>query len=159
MPSTKISALTEATVLNAVDLFTLVQSNSNKRLAVGEGLAAAFIGLSGTYTPTLTNVTNIAASTAYLCQYLRFGNTVLVSGKVDVDPTLTATGSELGISLPIASNFGDIIDCGGVAFAAAVAGQGAAILGDATNNRASMKWVSSDISNQGMAFIFTYRVI
>src|SRR5688500_4743620 len=34
---------------------------------------------SGTYTPTLTNTTNLDGSTAYECQYLRVGNTVTVS--------------------------------------------------------------------------------
>lgn len=113
----------------------------------------------GTYTPTLTNVANLAASTAYQCQYMRVGDTVTVSGKVDVDPTVTATATQLGISLPVTSNFGAAEDCGGVAFASGVAGQGAAILGDATNNRAEMNWVATDVTNQPMYFTFTYQVI
>lgn len=62
--------------------------------------------LSGTYTPTLTNVANL-----------------------------------------------------GAAFASAIAAQGAAILGDATNNRAQMQWVAGDITNQSMFFTFSYEVI
>lgn len=114
---------------------------------------------SGTYTPTLANVANLAASTAYQCQYLRVGSTVTVSGKVDVDPTLAATSTQLGISLPIASNLGAAEDCAGAAFSSAIAGQGAAILGDATNNRAQMQWLSGDITNQAMYFTFTYEII
>ena len=114
---------------------------------------------SGVYTPTLFNVANLAASTAYECQYMRVGNTVTVSGKVDVDPTLTATATQLGISLPIASNIGAAEDCAGVAFASTIAAQGAAILGDATNNRAEMNWVSGDITNQPMYFTFSYQAI
>lgn len=117
------------------------------------GLAA------GTYTPTLTNVANLAASTAYECQYLRVGNTVTVSGKVDIDPTLAATSTQLGISLPVASNIGAAEDCSGVAFASGIAGQGAAILGDAANDRAQLQYVSADVSNQAMFFTFTYQVI
>lgn len=114
---------------------------------------------SGTYTPTLTNVANLDASTAYQCQYLRVGSTVTVSGKVDADPTAPAASTQLGISLPIASNFGAVEDCAGTAFASGIAGQGAAIIGDAGNNRAQMQWVAGDVTNQAMFFSFSYQVI
>lgn len=114
---------------------------------------------SGTYTPTLTNVANLDASTAYQCQYLRVGNTVTVSGLVDVDPTLTATTTQLGISLPVASNLGAIEDCAGTAACPTIDSQSAAILADATNNRAQMEWKSGDVTNQPMYFSFTYQVI
>lgn len=113
----------------------------------------------GTYTPTLTNVANLDGSTAFECQYMRVGNTVTVSGKVSVDPTLTATSTQLGISLPVASNLGAEEDCAGVAFASGIAMLGAAILGDATNNRAQMQWVSSDVTDQPMYFSFSYQII
>lgn len=112
----------------------------------------------GTYTPTLTNGTNVAASTAYSCQYLAVGNVVHVSGRVDVDPT-GAGQSILGISLPIASNIANANECAGAAFAPGIAGQGAAILGDATNDRAQVEWIAVDTSNQAMYFSFTYRIL
>lgn len=112
-----------------------------------------------TYTPTLTNVANVAASTAYPCQYARLGAFVWVTGKVDVDPTLAATSTQLGISLPIASNLGAAEHCAGTAFAPAIAGQGAAMLGDTANDRAQMQWVSTDVSNQAMFFQFGYQVL
>lgn len=115
--------------------------------------------ISGVYTPTLTNVANLAASTAYQCQYTEIGSVVIVSGKVDVDPTAPAALTQLGMSLPIASNIGAAEDCGGTAFASGIAGQGAAILGDAANNRAEMDWVAADVTNQPMFFIFSYRII
>lgn len=119
----------------------------------------AFYAINGTYTPGLFNVANLTGSTAYSCQYLRVGNTVTVSGRVDVQPTAPAAATQLGIGLPVASNFGATEDCGGVAFASAVAGQGAGIRGDAANNRAEMVWTSGDITNQPMYFTFTYEVI
>lgn len=109
----------------------------------------------GTYTPTLTNTTNLDASTAYECQWLRVGSVVTVSGKVDVDPTAGAATS-LGISLPVASNFGATKDCGGVG---STAGQSASIIGDAANNRASVNWTAVDTTNRSMHFTFTYLVI
>lgn len=112
----------------------------------------------GTYTPTLTGVANVAASTAYTCQYIKAGTMVVVSGKVDVDPTAAAV-TQLGISLPVASNFANPEECAGTAFCPAVAGQGAAILADAANNRAEMQWVAVDLANRTMAFTFVYRII
>jgi hypothetical protein len=113
----------------------------------------------GTYTPTLTNVANLDGSTAYECQYLRVGSVVTVSGKVDVNPTAGAVQTRLGISLPVASDFGAEEDCGGAAFAHVIAGQGAAIRADSTNNRADMTWLSGDTTSQPMSFTFTYAVI
>lgn len=114
---------------------------------------------SGTYTPTVTSVANLDSSSAQECQYMRVGNTVTVSGIVTVDPTLTATSTQLGISIPIASNFAVNSDCSGVAFAYAIAGQGAAIVADGGNDRAHMQWISTDITSQDMVFTFSYQVI
>jgi len=113
---------------------------------------------SGTYTPTLTNSLNLDTSTAYLCQYMRVGTTVTVSGRVDVDPT-AGGDTQLLITLPVASNFGQAEDCGGVAFAPLVAGQGAGLWGDPGSNKALMRWVAVDTTNQPMAFSFAYRII
>lgn len=114
---------------------------------------------SGTYTPTLTNVTNLDASTAYSCQYLRVGDVVTVTGRVDIDPTTTALSTRLNISLPIASDFTALNECAGAASAFTVAGQCAAIIADATNNEATMRWKASDTSNVAMMFSFSYRIL
>lgn len=114
---------------------------------------------SSTYTPSLSNVANLDGSTAYECQYIQLGNTVIVSGRVDIDPTLTTTSTQLGISIPVASNFGATEDCAGVAFASGIATQGAAVLADVANNRAQLQYISGDVTNQAMYFIFLYQVI
>lgn len=112
----------------------------------------------GTYTPTLTGVANVAASTAYSAQYMRVGATVTVSGKVDIDPT-SAVLTQLGISLPIASNLGSQEHCAGTASCSAVAGLSAAIVGDSTNDRAQIEWTAVDTANRSFYFTFTYRII
>ena len=110
-----------------------------------------------TYTPTLTNTTNIGASTARLCTYFRVGNAVTVSGQVDIDPT--ATGAVLmGMSLPIASNFSTAYQCGGTIAAKAFVEAGM-IEGDAANNRASINFIAVDTTNHTFGFTFTYQVI
>ena len=111
-----------------------------------------------TYTPTLFNTTNIAASTAYQCQYIRTKSTCLVSGLVDVDPT-AAGQVQLGLTLPVASNLGAVEDLAGTAFCPVVAGQGAALYADAANNRALMEWIAVDVANRAMYFIFAYQII
>lgn len=148
---------TNATITNAYALW--IQAGLTK-LDGGLSISgAAGNVLSGTYTPTLTNVANLDASTAYACQYMRVGNTVTVSGKVDVDPTLTATSTQLGISLPIASALTVEEQCGGTANAKAIGGQSAAILADAANDRAQMEWIATDVTNQSMYFSFTYQIL
>ena len=112
----------------------------------------------GTYSPTLTNAANLDASTTFVAQYLRVGSVVTVAGRVDVDPTTGATSTRLGISLPIASNFGGTNNCGGTAFNQGVAGEGAAIRADATNDRAEMIWVCTSTTNQIFFYTFTYVI-
>ena len=113
---------------------------------------------SGTYTPTLTNVTNITSSTAYVCQYMRVGEVVTVSGRLDIDPT-AAGDVELGVSLPLASNFTAEENCGGVAVNHSTTESAMAILGDATNNRATFQ--STKVFNvaHDVHFTFTYRIL
>ena len=118
------------------------------------GLAA------GTYTPSLTNVANLDGSTVYVCQYLRVGNVVTVSGRVDVNPTTTATSTQLGISLPIAvGDFTASNQLGGVASSLTSPGEVAGIYADTVNERAQMQWITSDTANHAMLFTFTYLVV
>jgi len=111
----------------------------------------------GTYTPTLTNTANIAASTAYQCQYLRVGNTVTVSGAVDIDPTSASVQTALDISLPVSSTFGAVEDCAGVAACQSVAGLSAQIY--ANSSTAQLVFRTSDISDRSWSFTFTYQII
>lgn len=113
---------------------------------------------SGTWTPTLTNGTNVAASTAYQGQYLRVGNSISFSCRVDVDPT-AAGACELGISLPIASNFGAVEDCAGAGASPEVAGFSTAILANVANDRMSMQWVAVDTANRSVYFSGVYQII
>lgn len=115
--------------------------------------------LSGTYTPTLTNVANLDGSTAFQCQYTRVGDVVTVSGKVTVDPTTTLTSTQLGISLPIASNLGAQEDCAGASFCPTISGEGAAILGDSANNRAEVRFQATNTTSYDLFFTFVYEVI
>lgn len=111
--------------------------------------------VSGTYTPTLTNVANVAASVAYPAQYLRVGNVVNVSGQVDIDPTAAAL-TELRISLPIASALAANEQCSGVASNLT---ESARVLADIVNDAALLQFTAVAVTNQSFAYTFTYLVI
>lgn len=121
-------------------------------LAITEGAV-----ISGTYTPTLTSVENVDSSTAFICQYMRVGSVVTVSGRATVNCT-TGTGvtTRLGISLPIASDFAGATQCGGAGQHFA---QNVGISADSVNNRAQAHWVSGSASDQDMYFTFTYLIV
>lgn len=123
------------------------------------GVALANPVTSGTYSPTLTNVANLDASTTFTAQYLRVGAVVTVSGRISVDPTTSGLSTILGISLPIASILSTSTQCAGVAGASGIAGQVAAIAADTVNNRAEAIWVASDITNQSMFYTYTYTIV
>ena len=113
---------------------------------------------SGTYTPTLTNTTNISASTAYVCQYMRVGSVVTVSGKLDVDPTAGGTVI-LGVSVPIASNFTAEEQAGGVGASDSTNETPMSIYADSTNDRVTFESSKLGGGNQHVHFAFTYRII
>jgi hypothetical protein len=119
---------------------------------------------SGTYTPTLTNVNrvDISNSTAYACQYMRVGDVVTVSGKVDIG--VTATGiTQLNMTLPIASNFSASENCAGTAYvlySGISTNSPAGIMADATNDTAQLYYFGNVTgAAQTFVFTFTYRII
>lgn len=115
---------------------------------------------SGFWTPTLTNATNIAASTAYECQYIRIGDIVTCGGRVDVDVTSAGAATVLGMSLPIESAFTAPADLAGsiVQSISSSAGGVGAFLADETNDIAVAQWFSVGAANAGFFFNFIYRV-
>jgi hypothetical protein len=134
------------------------EGSGNWRCAAWFRKDGSSVGDSGTYTPTLTNVANLDGSTAYSCQYMRVGNVVTVSGRHDVDPTTVSTLTQLGISLPIASNIGASEDCCGVASGLSTVEPGS-ILGDPANNRADLFFISASAGSHAQSFTFTYRIL
>jgi hypothetical protein len=119
---------------------------------------------SGTYTPTLSNgnLIDVAGSTAYVCQYMRVGDVVTVSGKVDI--AVTGTGfTQLNMTLPVPSNFTAAENCAGVAqvsYSGGTINEAAGIRADTTNDRAQIAfWGNVTGAAQSFTFTYTYRVI
>jgi hypothetical protein len=142
------------------------QTTVNSGLSIGRtavtGTPAATDGnvFSGTYTPSLTNQTNVVLSTSYACQYMRVGNVVTVSGQIAIDPN-TAADAVLGMSLPIASNFNGIQNLGGtfVSQQSPSAKVPGVIYADLTNDRATFFVTPNLTTNMTYSFSFTYLII
>jgi len=114
----------------------------------------------GTYTPTLTNTANVSASTARLCQYMRVGNVVTVSGVFDVDPSSSSTLTKVGMSLPVASDFTSGYEMGGTATRASTDTLNGTITADTVNDRALIQWYTGgSVVNQTFVFHFTYLIV
>lgn len=114
--------------------------------------------LSGSYTPTLTNNTNIAASTAHTSYYFRVGDMVHVFGTVEIDATTASSQISMSMSLPIASNLGSSDDLAGV-FGTSAASQAGRVTGSAGNDNASFVCVPDSSANLTYNFSFSYKVI
>lgn len=133
--SVSLSAIATTSLLNELDIVT------------------------GSYTPTLTNVANVAASTASLCYYARVSNIVIVFGNVTIDPTLgAATTTQLGMSLPIASALTTGDQLRGVV-AQGTLNLGGDIFADSTNDRANFFFASPTTSNFIYSFMFGYVIL
>lgn len=74
------------------------------------------VGSSGTYTPTVTGLANVASISVYgVFTYSRVGNIITVFGNVLVDPTAGTAITTFAITLPVASNFTATTNVNGVA--------------------------------------------
>ncbi len=112
---------------------------------------------SGTYTPTVFSSTNVDASTTYVCQYLRVGNSVTVSGKIDVDCTTASTGFDLELTLPIASNFVNSEEAGGTgAYPFGTNAYG--IRAKPSASRIILEGVAEFNTNTTITFQYTYQI-
>lgn len=127
-------------------------------ITVNGTLAGALV--SGSYTPTVTAVANCSAASAQVTQYCRVGDRVFGSGVVLFTVTSNATITQLGISIPIASNFAGTGNASGTASTALLgSNHGAVIYADSTNDRLTLDFTSSGTGAVVFYFTFMYQVI
>lgn len=114
----------------------------------------------GQYTPTITAVTNVAAATVQDMNYLRVGDSVAFSGRCTIDVTAGGIATEVGITIPIASNFSLFTECSGTAVSPDQAGLCAAIRADTVNNRISLRYIAgAGTSNYEFYYTGVYRIL
>ena len=111
----------------------------------------------------MTNTTNISASSGSSnTNYIRIGTQVIVAGRVSIDAITAGSQVVLGMSLPIASNIGVTDDVIGVAMADSATDatfRPLAVIGDVSNNRATVQGVTNQTGNTGFSIIFMYTII
>lgn len=139
--------------------YMLYYDGTNLQIVGNVSTSASTTIASGTYTPTGTGVANVSAITENECQYLRVGNTVTVSGEVNITPTAGSTTTTLRLTLPIASNLANEHECAGTANKEG--GNIAGIMkGDTTNDEVFLKFFNdSGTVSAPWFFSFTYRII
>jgi hypothetical protein len=145
------------------------QANTANQLLGGDGtdivlrtpaqVRATLDLVTGSYTPTFTNIANLDASTAGVTRYIRVSDLVIVNGTLAVDPTAAApTLTQLGISLPIASNLIASTDAMGVYGTSTVTPVSGEIFGDAANDRVTLQFFAQSAANQSGKFSFMYVI-
>lgn len=117
---------------------------------------------SGTYTPTLTNTTNIDSSTASSAtRWTRVGNFVFVSGQLVIDPNSASALTTLYISLPISSTISGASSLSGLASRADSSSSvlSAYIQGETVGNQAQLNFYNDGlVSSRTWVFSFSYLV-
>lgn len=112
---------------------------------------------SGTYTPTLSNGLNVATSTATVCQYIRIGNVVTVSGTLSGVACMGAGATSiLTATLPIASAFADNSELGGAGVHSTAP---VMLLANTAGGLAQFTWTAETTNTNVLPFTFTYRII
>jgi len=109
-----------------------------------------------TYTPTLSNISNISSSTAYECQFTKINNVVTVSGKVDITP-IGLGNFDLRITVPILTTFTDNSEAGGTAHDPV--DQSACVQSQPTGSTVRMQGVITGLAARSWWFTFTYRIV
>lgn len=118
---------------------------------------STYNGSNGPFTPTITNGTNVASSTARLCRMLMMGNIVFCSGHVTIDPT-AAVQTDWYMSLPIPSNFTSAYDASGSFTSLSGVGITGIIFADAVNDRLKFDGVAALTAAQDVGFSAAYTI-
>lgn len=106
-----------------------------------EEVSAGAATSAGTYTPTITNVSNITSATLVGAMYSRVGDIVTLSISIDVDPASTSTSTSVRFGLPFSSTFGNTWECSGTANNSIQSIIGS-VSADTANNEALFSFVS-----------------
>lgn len=150
------------TYLASTTSFARAEVTTSGTEVYGAGAVLKGRNYSSTYSPTLTNGANVAASTARVATIKRSGNSVTVSGQIDVDPTAGATLTEIDLSLPPndSSVFTNAYQCGG-AGVFGVEGTGVLIQAKVTGvaGLANFLFTPTATGNTTITYSFTYEIV
>ena len=116
---------------------------------------------SGTYTPTISAGANVASSSAAEHSWHRVGQVVTIQGEIIVTPTAGATYTYVRITIPVASNFANSNECtgGGSVNVSTASITPAMILGEATQNKPQIAFISASTAAHKVRYVLQYQVI
>lgn len=112
------------------------------------------------YQPNIINVTNIQTSSVQEMTYLRLGNFIVYGLRFFADVINPNVASEVGITIPFASNFGLFKEAPGVVTSPDQFGLAPSIRADITNDRFQVQWVAgAGSSNYSFSAIGVMEII
>ena len=118
----------------------------------------------GTYTPTWNDETNTSSITGYPCQWMRVGNTVTVSGKVDITANSANTDTQARATLPVSTTLGNDYELAGAfncgeASGGTVPAPSGVCFANTTRSELMVKFFPIDTDSHSYFFTYTYQVI
>jgi hypothetical protein len=126
----------------------------------GAGVAASWTTITtpsaGTFTPTISNTSNVSSSTGARGHYQRIGNEVSGIINVQITPTVTSTNTLFDVSLPVASDF--TTGSEGTGSCGSDGSLPTHIIWSTTNDVMSCLFTSSGTSGIWVTIIFNYTV-
>lgn len=154
-PAVKEFTLNDAALTSG----TFPVATTNGRLTNSTFTTTNLISNSGLTPASTTSVNNLDAAGVTNVMFMRVGNVVFFSCKINVDPTLTATSTQIRFTPPIASAFTTADQAYGVATCATIAGMTGSITSDATNDELMFTFISTDINSNNFTVTGSYIVL
>lgn len=115
----------------------------------------------GTYTPTFTNVANVASfGTVSDASWWRQGNRVHVKGRISIDPTSASVNTQFRGSLPIPSALTLFTQLSGTCNCKEAPSISVAVCADTVNDEANFQYINTtETAARDFAYHFSYDVI
>lgn len=152
---TLIENYSDTAAVDSLPILNTIQPANDSVAVTGQAVAA--YTYDSTYTPTITNGTNVTASTAVICNYIKTGKSVQIDGTANVTVTTDNINSTISISLPIASDFTETTDGSGVVGSTNTLVFGGAVA-NVSSNLMDIKFISSTSGATTFTFHIVYRI-
>lgn len=133
----------------------LIQDRDTKKTHVIENAI-----VSGFWTPTLTNTTNVTASTSGEFKFTKIAGTTdlyTFSGEVEIDPTTTATLTVLTLTLPVTTAVSATRDVSGTA--SDDLGTSCRVAGNTSSGLMEIRFTPVDVTNRKFSVVGQFKYI
>lgn len=129
-------------------------------LSGGAGSPTFLTQSSGTWTPSGTNVSNMAASSGGYGTYVRYGSFVIFAFTLTISQTAANTATTLRVNIPVASDFTAVTDASGAGTngEGSINGTTCRIAADTTNNDLSVTMRADTTGSQLYSFSGMYVI-